>query len=74
MNVLCRTKAIFADLSKSPKYNKRQKKETLPFSNQHFTYIHLFKREVFHSYKKLRKFFTFPSFLDQPSCIASYKM
>ena len=63
MNVLCRTKAMFADFSKSPKYNKRQKKETLPFSNQHFTYMHLFKREVFHSYKNFESFSHFLAFL-----------
>ena len=31
--------------------DKRQKKETLRFSHQHFAYMHLSKREIFHSYK-----------------------
>ena len=74
MEVLCRTKAIFANFSKSPKYNKLQMKETLRFSNQHLANMHLFKREIFHSYKKCRKFFTFPSFLNRSSCITSYKI
>ena len=38
-------------------------------SNKRHAYIHLSKREIFHSYKKSREFFTFPSFLDQLSCI-----
>ena len=37
--------------------NKRQKKETLRFSNQHFAYMHISKREIFHSYKKVSKVF-----------------
>ena len=44
--------------------NKRQKKETLRFSNRFFAYMHLSKREIFYSYEKSRKFFTFHSFLD----------
>ena len=51
--------------------NKRQKKETLRFSHRFFAYMHLSKREIFHSYKKSRKFFTFFTFLDQSSCIKS---
>ena len=43
--------------------NKRQKKETLRFSHRFFAYMHLFQREIFHSYIKSRKFFTFLSFL-----------
>ena len=54
--------------------NKRQKKETLGFPNQHFAYMHISKREIFHSYKKSPNFFTLLRFLDQSSCIASYKM
>ena len=44
--------------------NKRYKKETLRFSHQFFAYMHLSKREIFHSYEKSRKFFTFFSVLD----------
>ena len=51
--------------------NKRLKKETLRFSHWFFVYMHLSKREIFHSYKKSRKFFTFFTFLDQSSCIKS---
>ena len=32
--------------------NKRQKKETLRFSHQHFAYTHLSQREIFHSLTK----------------------
>ena len=31
--------------------NKRQKKETLRFSHRFFAYMHLSKREIYHSYK-----------------------
>ena len=58
---------IFANLQS----NKRLKKETLRFSHWFFVYMHLSKREIFHSYKKSRKFFTFFTFLDQSSCIKS---
>ena len=58
MNVLCHIKAIFVDFS-NLQSNKQQKKETLRFSYQHFAHVHLFKREIFHSYKKSRKFFIF---------------
>ena len=61
---------IFANLQS----NKRQKKETLRFSNQHFAYMHISKREIFFPTKKSPKFFTFLRFLDQSSCITSYKM
>ena len=56
--------------------NKRQKKETLWFSHQHFAYTHLSQREIFHSLKKKksRKLFTFLSFLNQSSCITSYNI
>ena len=55
--------------------NKRQKKETLWFSHQHFAYTHLSRREIFHSLKKKsRKLFTFLSFLNQSSCITSYNI
>ena len=55
--------------------NKRQKKETLRFSHQHFAYTHLSQREIFHSLKKKsRKLFTFLSFLNQSSCITSYNI
>ena len=43
--------------------NKRQKKEKLSVSNQHFAHMHLFKREIFYSHKKTKIFFTFVSFL-----------
>ena len=36
-------------------YNERQKKETLRFSHRFFAYMHLPKRENFHSYSKFRK-------------------
>ena len=39
--------------------NKRQKKETIRFSHRFFAYMHLSKREIFHSYKKSQKFFIF---------------
>ena len=51
--------------------NKRQKKETLRFSHLFFAYMPLSKREMFHSYEKSRKLFTFFSFLDQSSCMKS---
>ena len=56
--------------------NKRQKKETLRFSHQHFAYTHLSQREIFHSLKKKKslKLFTFLSFLNQSSCITSYNI
>ena len=41
--------------------NKRQKKESLWFSNQHFAYMHISKREIFHSYKKVSKVFLISS-------------
>ena len=53
--------------------NKRLKKETLRFSLRFFAHMHLSKREIFHSYKKSRKFFTFFTFLDQSSCMKSKK-
>ena len=43
--------------------NNRHKKETLWFSHRFFAYMYLSKREIFHSYEKSRKFFTFFSFL-----------
>ena len=43
--------------------NKRHKKKTLRFSHRFFAYMHLSKCEIFHSYEKSRKFFTFFSFL-----------
>ena len=58
MNVLCHIKAIFVDFS-NLQSNKQQKKETLRSSYQHFALMHLFKREIFHSYKKSRNFFIF---------------
>ena len=45
------------------------RRETLRFSHRFFAYMNLSKREIFHSYKKSRKFFTFFTFLDQSSCI-----
>ena len=48
MNVLCRTKDLFADVS-NLQSNKRQKKGTLRFSHPHLPYRHLFKREISHS-------------------------
>ena len=46
---------IFANLQS----NKRLKKETLRFSHWFFAYMHLSKREIFHSYKKLEVFHIF---------------
>ena len=63
MNVLCCTKEVFVDLA-NLQSNKRQKKETLRFSHQHFANRHLSKREIFHSYKNSQKIFTFFSFLE----------
>ena len=70
MNVLFCTRALFPDFRMSSS-TKRQKRETLRFSHRFFAYMHLSKREIFHSYKKSRKFFTFFTFLDQSSCIKS---
>ena len=42
--------------------NKRLKKETLRLSLRSFAYMHLSKREIFHSYQKSRKVFTFFTF------------
>ena len=39
--------------------NKRHKKETLRFSYRFFAYMHLSKREIFHSYEKLEVFHIF---------------
>ena len=58
---------IFANL----RSNKRLKKETLRFSYWFFAYMHLSEREIFHSYKNSRKFFTFFTFLDQSSYLKS---
>ena len=44
-------------------YNERQKKETLRFSHGFFAYMHLPKRENFHSYSKSRKFLHMLAFL-----------
>ena len=52
MNVLFRTYLLILTNLQS---SKRQKKETLRF----FAFMHLSKREIFHSYKKPRMFFTF---------------
>ena len=55
--------------------NKRQKKETLRFSHQHFAYTHLSTWNFpFLKKKKSRKLFTFHSFLNQSSCITSYNI
>ena len=55
--------------------NKRQKKETLRFSHQHFAYTHLSTWNFpFLKKKKSRKLFTFLSFLNQSSCITSYNI
>ena len=43
--------------------NKRLKKETLPFSHWFFTYMHLSKREISHSYIKSREFSHFSPLL-----------
>ena len=51
MNALFCTRALFPDFSKSSS-TKPQKKETLRFSHRFFAYMHLSKREIFHSYKK----------------------
>ena len=73
MNVLCRTKAIFADFSKSPKYNKLQKKETLRFPvNISPSCISL--NVKFYILTEISKFFTFPCFLDRSSCTKSHKV
>ena len=47
--------------------NKRQKKETLRFSNRFYAYMHLSKREISIPTKNPRTFFTFFSFFDQSS-------
>ena len=55
--------------------NKRQKKETLRFSHQHFAYTHLSTWNFpFLKKKKSRELFTFVSFLNQSSCITSYNI
>ena len=51
--------------------NKRLKKETLRSSHLSSVNMHLSKREIFHSHKKSRKFFTVFTFLDQSTCIKS---
>ena len=38
------------------------RKKRYDFLFDFFAYMHLFKREMFHSYKKSRKFFTFFTF------------
>ena len=43
--------------------NKRLKRETLCFSRQVFAYMHLSKREIYHSYKKLESFSRFLALL-----------
>ena len=54
--------------------NKRQKKETLRFSDQYFSYMLLSKRKIFHFNRKSRNLFTFLSLIDQSSCMKSYKI
>ena len=54
--------------------NKRQKKETLRFSHQHFAYTHLSTWNFPFLKKKSRKLFTFISFLNQSLCIKSYNI
>ena len=64
MNVLCRTKAISADFSKSPKiYNRRKKRYDFLFDFLP-TCISLNVKFSIPT-KKTRKFFTFFTFLDQ---------
>ena len=41
--------------------------QRLRFSHRVSTYMHLSKCEIFHSYHKSQKFFTFFTFLDQSS-------
>ena len=43
--------------------NKRQEKETLRCSLRFFAYMHLSKREIFHSYRNLESFSHFSPFL-----------
>ena len=54
--------------------NKRQKKETLRFSDQYFSYMLLSKRKIFHFNRKSRNLFTFLSLIYQSSCMKSYKI
>ena len=60
----CAVQKRYLLISANLQSNKRQKKETLRFSHQHFANRHLSKREIFHSYKNSQKIFTFFSFLE----------
>ena len=56
VNVLFRSKALFTDFSKSPKYLTTEERTATIF----FAYMHLSKREIFHSYEEnLRVFHIF---------------
>ena len=73
--MFCAVQKTYLLILANPQSNKRQKKETLRFSYQHFAYTHLSQSEIFHSLKKKsRKLFTFLSFLNQSSCITSYNI
>ena len=57
--MLCAVQKPYLLIIANLRSNKRQKKETLRFSNRFFAYIHLSKREIFHSYEKLEVFHIF---------------
>ena len=69
--MFCAMQKLYSPILANLQSNKRHKKETLRFSYRFFAYMHLSKGEIFHSYEKSRKFFTFFSFRDQSSCMES---
>ena len=72
LNVLCCTKAVFADFFAKVINGRRKKRYDFPI-NISPTYISVNVKFSIPT-KKSPKFFTFLRFLDQSSCITSYKM
>ena len=61
--MFCAVQKLYLLVLANLQSNKRLKKETLRFSHWFFNYMHLPKREIFHSYKKSRKFSHFSPLL-----------
>ena len=54
-SMFCAVKKTYLLILANLQSNKRQRKERLRFSHQHFPYKHLSERGIFHSYKTLKK-------------------
>ena len=61
--MFCAVQKLYLLVLANLQSNKRLKKETLPFSHWFFTYMHLSKREISHSYIKSREFSHFSPLL-----------